>query len=1170
VQFHILGPLEVLERDAALALGGAKQRAVLAILLLHRGEVLSSERMIDELWGERPPATAAKTLQGYISHLRKALGEGFLHTHGRGYQLTLAPDQVDVGQFERLAAEGRAALSDGDPATAAERLRQALGLWRGPALVDFAYEAFAQAEIARLEEARLAALEDRFDADLALGRHADVVGALEALIVEHPYRERLRAQLMLALYRCDRQADALQAYQNTRRALVEELGIEPGQRLRELEGAILAQDPALGLTLRIQPAVPSPAEGQRGAFVGRGPELAELVSGLDDALAGRGRLFLLAGEPGIGKSRLAEELAVHARARGARVLVGRCWEAGGAPAYWPWVQSLRTYVRASDTAALRSQLGAGAADLAQLIPELHQRFQDLPPPASSGSEGARFSLFDAVVEFLRNASQGRPLLLVLDDLHAADAPSLLLLRFLTRELGSIRMLLLAAYRDVDPIPEAPLTELLAEVAREPVTRRLPLGGLSEREVAEYVELTASGIASSELVAGLHEETAGNPLFVGEIVRLLSADGVRSESSPNVRLAIPESIRDVIARRLSHLSRECNRVLVLASVIGREFALDSLARVAGVSEDELLDTLDEAMAVRVVSDVPGGPGRLRFAHILIRDTLYEGLTAARCARLHRHVVEALEPLYGDEPGQHLAELAYHSMSGKDFKKALRFARRAGDRALALLAYEEAARLYEIALDALKVADPDDDKTRCELLLSLGEAEIRAGNSSVAKKSFLDAAGIARRVGLSPELARAAAGYGGRIVWARAEGDDGLVPLLEDGLAALGGEDVELRARLLARLAGALRDEPSRERRDMLSSEAVALARQTGNPAGLAYALDGRAAAMHGPDTVAECLALGSELREVAARIGDKEREMAGHYLRIIAELTVGDVPGAQIDLTAARRIADGLRQPAQLWQTTSTQALLALTTGRLTEAEELIAQAFAFGERAVPEAAVPINRLQRYTLYDFRGRLEEIAAEICDLVVEYPARPVFRCALAHLHARLGRTAEAKHALDQLADGAFSALPFDQEWLYGMSMLAETSALVGDANSAAVLYRLLVPWAAFNAVDVDEGFRGSVSRYLGLLAATTKRSKDAELHFEHALQTNTEMGALPWVAHTQEDYARLLLSRNERGDRERALKLIADALATYRELGMKSWARSATALEQTLSGAAAPRR
>ncbi len=288
------------------------------------------------------------------------------------------------------------------------------------------------------------------------------------------------------------------------------------------------------------------------------------------------------------------------------------------------------------------------------------------------------------------------------------------------------------------------------------------------------------------------------------------------------------------------------------------------------------------------------------------------------------------------------------------------------------------------------------------------------------------------------------------------------------------------------------------------------------------------------------------------------------LRIIAQLTVGDVRGAQVDLAAASAIADELRQPAQLWQTSSTRALLALAAGRLTEAEELISEAFALGERAMPEAAVPVYRLQRYTLYDFRGRLEGVEAEICDLVVEYPARPIFRCALAHLHARLGRTAEATGALDRLAEGDFSAMPFDQEWLYGMSMLAETSALVGDDESAAVLYRLLSPWAAFTAVDVCEGFRGSVSRYLGLLATTTNRSADAERHFEQALQRNTEMGARPWVAHTQDDYARLLWSRNEPGDRKRALDLIREALSTYRELGMDTWAGTAAQFEQTLLG------
>jgi tetratricopeptide (TPR) repeat protein len=1029
-------------------------------------------------------------------------------------------------------------------------LREALSLWRGPPLADLGDQRFAQAEIARLEELRLTCLEERIEQDLDRGRHAELVGELESLVKEHPLRERLRGQLMLGLYRSGRQAEALDVYQTARSALVEELGIEPGRELRELNQAILEQDPELDLA--------AAAEARRSAFVGREPELAELLRGLDDAFTGAGRLFLLVGEPGIGKSRLADEVIAHARARGARILVGRCWEAGGAPAYWPWVQSLRAYVRESDTAALRSQLGAGAGALAQIVPELRQHFPDPPEPLALDPEGARFRLFDATAEFLREASASRPILLLLDDLHAADAPSLLLLRFLSRELGSTRMLVLGTYRDVDPVPGQPLIETLADVAREPVTSRIALGGLTEREVGQYVELTASEIASPELTAALNEGTEGNPLFLGEIVRLLAVEGVGSESGAEVRLAIPQTVRDVITRRLTHLSQECNRLLVVASVLGREFALDALARVDGVSEDELLDALDEAMDARVVSDVPGARGRLRFAHVLIRDTLYEGLATARRVRLHGLAVEALEALYGEESGPHLAELAHHCIAGRDFAKGLRYAERAGDRALALLAYEEAARQYGMALEALDLSDSSDERTRCKLLLSLGEAQIRAGDSPAAKEALLHAAGIARTLGLSRELALAAAGYGGRIVWVRAGADDRLVPLLEEGLAALADEDVELRARLLARLAGALRDEPSRDRRDSLSSEAVELARRTGNPTALAYALDGRAASIAAPDTVAECLALATELRGVAEQSGDAEQVAAGHFHRIMAQLQVGDIRGAEVDLAAARRVADELRQPAQLWQVRSTWAMLALALGRLTEAEELVPDSLALGERAQPSAAIPVYELQRYTLCDFRGTLAEVEPAICDLIAEYPARPVFRCALAYLHARLGRLPEAKQTFSALAGDDFSALPFDQEWLFGMSLLAETCALLGDADSAAVMHGSMLPWTAFNAVDVGEGFRGSVARDLGLLAMTMERWSDAAQHFESALEMNERMGARPWLAHTQLDYGSMLLARSAPGDRERAGELLTEAISTYEQLGMSVWTDRARGL------------
>ena len=1157
MDFRLLGPLEVAEHDRSVVLGGVKQRALLAVLLLHANDVVSSEQLVDEVWGESPPATVAKSIQVYVSRLRKQLGEGRLVTRAPGYLLRVDPSELDVACFERLAAEAE----DAPPKVAGEKLRRALALWRGPPLADLAYEPFARAEIARLEELRAAALEQRIEADLALGRHSQLVGELEGLVREHPLREHLRGQLMLCLYRCGRQAEALESYQAARRVLVEELGIEPGRQLRELHQAILRQDPGLDLA----PVAESPDEAPRGAFVGRVPELAELMAGLDDAFAGRGRLFLVVGEPGMGKSRLAEEVMRHARARGARVLVGRCWEAGGAPAYWPWVQALRAAVRDTDSAALLAHLGAGAAQLTQIVPELRQRFPDLPEPPALESEVARFRLFDATAEFLGNISRAPPTVLVLDDLHAADAPSLLLLRFLARELRSTHILLLAAYRDVDPIPGRPLTETLAEVAREPVTRRVSLGGLSEREVAQYVKLTASQIASTPLVAAVHQETEGNPLFVGEIVRLLTVEGVGSESTAEARLAIPQSIRDVIARRLTHLSHECNRLLVLAAVIGREFALDALARLAGVPEEGLLDVLDEAMAARVLADVPGAADRLRFAHVLIRDTLYEGLAAPRRARLHRQVVAALEALYGDEPGQHLAELAHHSIAGSDVDKALRYAQRAGDRALALLAYEEAARLYQTALDALDLAYVRDERTRCQLLLSAGEAQMRAGNTQAAKRAFLDAAAIGRRLGLPRELARAAAGYAREDMYLRAAGDDRLVPLLEEGLAALADEDLALRVRLLARLASALRDEPSRDRRDRLSKEAVELARATESPSALAYALDGRVPVIIAPDTVAECLALAAELREVAARIGDTLRVAHGHQHECITRVMVGDAGELDASVHAMSRLTEELKQPAHLWEARAAKAVLALAAGRFTEAEELIEQALELGERVKPEMVIPVYWLQRYTLCDFKGGVEKLEPAIRELVADWPARPAFRCALAHLHARLGRRSEAQRALDDLTRDDCSALPFDQEWLYGMSLLAETAALLSDTDSAAVLYRLLAPWAAFNAADWPEAIRGSASRYLGILAATRRRWDEAGVHFEDAVAMNARMGARPWLAHTQHDYARMLLARARTHDRESARDRLDQALVTYRELGMET--PTARAVPTTRTGARA---
>ena len=410
---------------------------------LNANEVVSSDRLTEALWGERPPQGSGKALQVHMSRLRDMLepgrarggSGGILVTRPPGYELRVEPGQLDLHRFEQAVGESKLAAEAGRPEEAAQALHEALSLWRGPALADLTFEGALQPDIARLEELRLAALEDRFEADLELGRHAGLIGELEAHIGEQPLRERPRGQLMLALYRSGRQAEALDAYREARRVLVEELGLEPGRRLKELERDILAQDPGLDLRPAEPAEEPAPGAPAPEGLVGRQAELGELLRLFEASMAGKGGLILVGGEPGIGKSRLAEALAGQASSRGAGVLVGRCWEAGGAPAYWPWVQVLRSYVRDCDPELLRSQAGQDGAQLATILPELRERLPGLSPAAAADSERDRFQLFDAVASFLGRAAAATPLALFMDDLHAADAPSLLLLRFMAAGAG---------------------------------------------------------------------------------------------------------------------------------------------------------------------------------------------------------------------------------------------------------------------------------------------------------------------------------------------------------------------------------------------------------------------------------------------------------------------------------------------------------------------------------------------------------------------------------------------------------------------------------------------------------------------------------------------------------------------------------------------------------------
>lgn len=888
-------------------------------------------------------------------------------------------------------------------------------------------------------------------------------------------------------------------------------------------------------------------------FVGRDRELGELMSALQRAIEGRGGLVLLAGEPGIGKSRLAHELATRARGQGARVLWGKCWEEAGAPAYWPWVQALRSYLRTSNPEQVRAHLGHGAGDIAQMLPEIDGIVPTLARPPSTDPESARFRLFDSTAAFLVSASRESVLVVVIDDLHAADTASVRFLRFLTTQLEESRILVVATYRDVELAPDHPLTADLSELMREPTARLLSIAGLGQRDIGELIQATVGRPLRSQLVSVLWSETGGNPLFLEEAVRMLSAEGrLEQATDPSLlRVAVPPRIRDVITRRVQQLSSAAVEILTIGAVLGPEFSLESLRSVGGHGPDEVLELLDEPLKAGLLMTVANSLGRMRFSHDLVRETLYGALSPARRVRLHSEAALALEALYGGNAEAHLAELAHHfseAAQGGDASRAVTYSRAAGDEAVRSLAYEEAARLYSMGLQALELAPSADVDLQGELLLALGDAQARAGDLDQARETFVRAAGIARRVGAASQLARAALGYGGRFVWARAGNDPHTIPLLQDALVMLGGGDDVLRVRLLTRLACALRSSPDRERSDALSRQAVEMARQLDDPPTLSYALEGRVAAIWWPENPEERLVLAREAIEIAQRTGDLEREANAHMGAEGALSDVGRMDEARAQAEVLGRRAAELRQPAQRWLATAVRAKLTLFEGDYAKAEQFIHEALEH-DRHPTEVAddVASARSQLFILRRDQARLAEVEDIVRASIDEFPWYPLNRAALALLLVELGRVGEARDLFDELAKDDFSALYRDSEWLLGMAFASEACAQLGDSSAASVLYGQLQPFAGRQAVAFAEADVGAIDRYLGLLGSTMGRVADARAHLGDAVRLNGRRGGRPWMARSQCELAGVLLSESA-ANRPEAESLLRESQKTARELGI----------------------
>ncbi|HKY78201.1 MAG TPA: AAA family ATPase [Acidimicrobiia bacterium] len=860
-------------------------------------------------------------------------------------------------------------------------------------------------------------------------------------------------------------------------------------------------------------------------FVGRGVQLERLGQLWKEAVAGERRVAFLAGEPGVGKTRLAAELAISVHDEGATVLVGRCDEDLGVP-YQPFVEALRQFVDHTPPDELQARLGRYAGELSRLIPELPTLLPDLPPAVQSDPETERYRFFDAVAAWLGAVSADDPLLLVIDDLQWAAKPTLLLLRHVISSTDPKRLVILATYRDTELGHDHPLGEVLADLRRQRAVDRLSLLGLDSSGVAAYLEQAAGHALDDEdlaLARAIHEETEGNPFFVREVLRHLTETGALAEQAGRwgIRLAIedvgiPEGVREVVGRRLARLSPAANRLLEVGAVAGPEFELRILQSAEGLADDELVASFEEATESRLVTEVGGADARYRFAHALVRDTLYSGLSAARRVTLHRRVAEAIETLHAAALDKHLPALAHHwaraAAPAAETSRAVDYAARAGDQALAQLANDEAVRYYQQALDLLGLVEgTDDESRRLELLIGLGEAQRRAGEPA-SRTTLLDAGHLARRLGRGDAMARAALANSRGTFSELGVVDTDKVRALEEALAVSGEADPPRRARLLALLAVELLWSADPARCLELSDEALTLAHQNADPRVLGSVIAWRWATLWHPSWAVERLHLAEELLSLADVTGDPSFRFWGWWRRSLALMELADGGAAAESREAARRQANDLGQPFLDWCVLISLISAAVAAGELEEAERII--------DAVPDFRIPdADTLHTAGLAGIRyeqGRLGELVPLLRSTVERLPRVPLFRGLLALAYVELGRLDEARATHD--SDQDLAEQVFDYFASPTAAVLATVCSRLGDTEGAARLHDLLTPYA--NQVACHPGiWFGSYEHHLGLLATTLGRRSEAEAHFSRAAATHERLGATTWLARTRQEWSAL---------------------------------------------------
>jgi len=1073
-------------------LPGRLGRALLAYLVLNRHRSVTRDELMGALWPESVPRDPAATLSTLLSGLRRALGAELLKGRSE-LRLELPPDAiVDVEVAAAALDAARAALS-GDPEAAAGHAQVALDIYESDLVPLFDAPWLEECRRAQ-EDHRLEALELLAEASLALGGEGPVRAQLAArqLVDLAPFRESGHALLMRAHAARGNQAEALQTFERLRVLLRDELGSSPSPELRALHERVLAsadgaaepdEDPELPLQRVL-------AKTDDGPFVGRQDALDMLRRALATASNGERRFVLTAGEPGIGKTSLVRAFAREAHAGGAVVLYGRSDEEALAP-YQPFVDLISHLVLTGQIDRHGDALRFELQELGRFVPELRRHVPPSRETSGNLPETERYRLFEAMISMLAQVAEDRTLVLIFDDLHWADRPTLLLIRHLIRSAEPRRLLTVGAYRDVEVDASSPLSQVLADARRELRIESIQLEGFDKEETEALIDAIQGGGARPGLAARLHDHTGGNPFFLEESLRAIDDPG-----------GVPPGVREVVLRRVTQLGPYAQEILGAAAVLGPSFQAAAIPPVATLTREEAMDVLDRAVAVRLLAAVDRG-GRLTFAHDLIRRTLYDEMGPIVRAQLHDRIAQILE-YRRKELRPHPAELAHHFYEARHSlgpDPALRYARRAADNASGALAWEDAAAHLERALELDELREPADPADRCELLLKLGDMRLRAGQPDFSA-AFAEAAELARGRS-STQLARAAIGYAG-FYYEAGVVDGALIDLLQEALLALDSDDEQdLRARVLARLAEVLHFAGEELLSMEAGAEAVDIARELGDDHVLTAALQGAHTSLLHAAHLSDRLAVSAEVIEVSTRAHDRAGTLMGLQDRIFDLIQSGRIDEARACHEELKQVADELRQPFFAHFAVGWSGSFAQMEGRLDEAERLAAESAVMRRRMETRDAESVFAAQLFMIRIAQGRLHELVDAVEQFIDEYPVLAAWRAGLPLAYISAGREDDARREVERMV-AELDKVPRDFFWLTTMWALGEASAKLGHPEASGVLYETLAPYAGCIVQVGYAGCLGPVSRVLGLLAAARGDHESAVAHLEYALAMTQATG------------------------------------------------------------------